>query len=135
MSKLAADVGAINLAQGFPGFDCDPQLLLLVETYLRDQRNQYAPMAGVPALREAIARKTLDCYQVSYDPDAEITITSGASEAIFNAVTAVVRPGDEVRALPCRTPDIMCQGARERPGCFVRYLCQPCRRRSIVQHQ
>ena len=96
MSKLAADVGAINLAQGFPGFDCDPQLLLLVETYLRDQRNQYAPMAGVPALREAIARKTLDCYQVSYDPDAEITITSGASEAIFNAVTAVVRPGDEV---------------------------------------
>jgi methionine aminotransferase len=96
MSKLASDVGAINLAQGFPGFDCDPQLLSLVEKHLRSQLNQYAPMAGVPALREAIARKTLDCYQVSYDPDSEITITSGASEAIFNAVTAVVRPGDEV---------------------------------------
>ncbi|QDK82813.1 aminotransferase class I/II-fold pyridoxal phosphate-dependent enzyme [Spirosoma sp. KCTC 42546] len=96
MSKLATETGAINLSQGFPGFDCSPKLVSLVEQYLRKGFNQYAPMTGVPALREALARKTTDQYGVSYDPETEITITSGATEAIFAAVTAVVRPGDEV---------------------------------------
>ncbi|MBC8156082.1 MAG: methionine aminotransferase [Bacteroidetes bacterium] len=96
MSRLAAETGAINLAQGFPGFDCDPALIALVEQYLRRGVNQYAPMAGVPALRERLAQKTEADYGVRYDPETEITITSGASEAIFDAVAAVVRPGDEV---------------------------------------
>ncbi|MVM35917.1 aminotransferase class I/II-fold pyridoxal phosphate-dependent enzyme [Spirosoma sp. HMF4905] len=96
MSKLAAETGAINLSQGFPGFDCSPELVSLVEKYLRNGFNQYAPMTGVPALREALAQKTADQYGVNYDPETEITVTSGATEAIFAAVTAVVRPGDEV---------------------------------------
>ncbi|GAB3994446.1 pyridoxal phosphate-dependent aminotransferase [Spirosoma daeguense] len=96
MSKLAADVGAINLSQGFPGFDCSPELVSLVEHYLRRGFNQYAPMTGVQPLREAIAQKTYDLYNVAYNPDTEITVTSGATEAIFAAITAVVRPGDEV---------------------------------------
>jgi methionine aminotransferase len=93
MSKLATETGAINLSQGFPGFDCSPELVSLVERYLRNGFNQYAPMTGVPALREALAQKTTDQYGVSYDPETEITITSGATEAIFAAITAVVRPG------------------------------------------
>ncbi|GAB3507632.1 pyridoxal phosphate-dependent aminotransferase [Spirosoma knui] len=96
MSKLATEVGAINLSQGFPGFDCSPELVSLVERYLRKGFNQYAPMAGVPALREALAQKTADLYNVNYDPETEITVTSGATEAIFAAIAAVVRPGDEV---------------------------------------
>ncbi len=99
MSKLAADTGAINLSQGFPGFDCSPKLTSLVDQYMRKGFNQYAPMAGVPALREALAQKTLAHYNVNYDPETEVTVTSGATEAIFAAVTAVVRPGDEVIVL------------------------------------
>ena len=96
MSKLATETGAINLSQGFPGFDCSPELVARVEHYLRKGFNQYAPMTGVPALREALAQKTVDQYNVAYDPDTEITVTSGATEAIFAAVTAVVRLNDEV---------------------------------------
>jgi len=96
MSKLATETGAINLSQGFPGFDCSPELVSLVEQYLRKGFNQYAPMTGVPALREALAQKALDQYNVSYDPETDVTITSGATEALFAAITAVVRPGDEV---------------------------------------
>lgn len=96
MSKLAAEHNAINLSQGFPGFDCSPELVSLVERYLRKGFNQYAPMTGVPALREILAQKTADLYGVTYDPETEITVTSGATEALFAAITAVVRPGDEV---------------------------------------
>ncbi len=96
MSKLATDTGAMNLSQGFPGFDCSPELLALVEKYLRTGFNQYAPMAGVPPLRQALARKTQAVYNVVYDPDTEVTVTSGATEAVFAAVTAIIRPGDEV---------------------------------------
>lgn len=96
MSKLAAEHNAINLSQGFPGFDCSPELVSLVERYLRNGFNQYAPMTGVPALREILAQKTADLYGVTYDPETEITVTSGATEALFAAITAVVRPGDEV---------------------------------------
>ena len=102
MSKLAADVGAINLSQGFPDFDCDPALVDAVARHMRAGLNQYAPMQGVPALRQAIAAKYAHYYGASYDPDTEVTVTSGGTEAIFDAVASVVHPGDEVIVLePC----------------------------------
>jgi methionine aminotransferase len=102
MSKLAADVGAINLSQGFPDFDCDPALVDAVVRHMRAGLNQYPPMQGVPALRQAIAARYADVYGTSYDPDTDVTVTSGATEAIFDAVAALVHPGDEVIVLePC----------------------------------
>src|SRR4051812_8072928 len=102
MSKLAADLGAINLSQGFPDFDCDPALVEAVARHMREGRNQYAPMQGVPALRQAIAAKFKDVYGVAYDPDTEVTVTSGGTEAIFNAVAMVIHPGDEAIVFePC----------------------------------
>jgi methionine aminotransferase len=102
MSRLAADCGAINLSQGFPDFDCDPALVDAVARHMRAGRNQYAPMQGVPALRAAIAAKFLDLYGTRYDPETEVTVTSGGTEAIFDAVVAVVHPGDEVIVFePC----------------------------------
>ena len=102
MSRLAADVGAINLSQGFPDFDCDPELVEAVARHMRAGRNQYAPMPGVLALREAIAAMYLASYGRAYDPETEVTITSGATEAIFGAVAACVHPGDEVIVFePC----------------------------------
>jgi methionine aminotransferase len=102
MSRLAAEHRAINLSQGFPDFDCDPALVDAVARHMREGRNQYAPMQGVPALRQAIAAKYEHFCGARYDQDAEITITSGATEAIFDVVAAVVRPGDEVVLVePC----------------------------------
>lgn len=99
MSKLSNDHQAINLSQGFPDFDVDPHLLDLVYTYMRSGHNQYAPMQGVPILRERIAEKVMRMYNASYDPGSEITVTSGATEALFAAITAVVHKGDEVIVL------------------------------------
>lgn len=96
MSKLATDEKALNLSQGFPSFDCSPHLTELVNHYMKKGFNQYAPMSGIPPLRESLAEKTERVYGVSYDPETEVTITSGATEAIFCAVTSVVHPGDEV---------------------------------------
>ena len=96
MSLLAEQHQAINLAQGFPEFDCSPELQQLVEKYLRQGKNQYAPMAGVMALREAIAQKVFEGCGTDYHPESEITITSGATEALYVAITTVVHPGDEV---------------------------------------
>jgi methionine aminotransferase len=102
MSKLAADRGAINLSQGFPDFDCDPELIDAVARHMRAGRNQYAPMQGVLPLREAIAAKYERFHGRRYDPDSEVTVTSGGTEALFDAIAAVVRPGDEVIVLePC----------------------------------
>ena len=102
MSKLAADVGAINLSQGFPDFDCDPALVEAVARHMREGRNQYAPMQGVPALRQAVAAKFASLYGAEYDPETEVTVTSGGTEAIFDAVAALVHPGDEVIVFePC----------------------------------
>jgi methionine transaminase len=102
MSALAAEVGAINLSQGFPDFDCDPSLVDAVARHMRAGWNQYPPMQGVPALRRAIADLYADACGAVYDPDTEVTVTSGATEAIFDAVTALVHPGDEVIVLePC----------------------------------
>ena len=116
MSKLAADLGAINLSQGFPDFDCDPALVDAVARHMRDGRNQYAPMQGVPALRQAIAAKYEQYHGRRYDPDLEVTVTSGGTEAIFDAVMCVAGPGDEVVVLEpcydCYVPAIELSGAR-----------------------
>jgi methionine aminotransferase len=96
MSRLADEHGAINLSQGFPDFDCAPELVETVARWMRDGHNQYAPMLGVFALREAVARKIELLYGRRYDPATEITVTSGATEGIFSTLTALVRPGDEV---------------------------------------
>lgn len=102
MSRLAAELGAINLSQGFPDFDCDPALIDAVARHMRSGKNQYAPMQGVLALREAIAAKYERFTGRRYDPETEITVTSGGTEALFDAIAAVVRPGDEVIVLePC----------------------------------
>jgi len=95
MSRMAAEHGAINLSQGYPDFDAPQALFDLVAKHMRAGANQYAPMAGVPALREAIAEKVQDLYGGSYDVESEITVTAGATQAIFSAVAALVRPGDE----------------------------------------
>jgi methionine aminotransferase len=96
MSQLAAEHGAVNLSQGFPDFAVSPALIDRVVHYMRKGCNQYAPMTGAASLRAAIAAKTADLYNAPYDPENEITVTSGATEAVFAAITAVVRPGDEV---------------------------------------
>jgi methionine aminotransferase len=96
MSALAAQHRAVNLGQGFPDFGCDPRLLDAVDGAMRDGHNQYPAMAGVPALRQAIAAKIATLYGASYDPDTEITVTAGATQAIFTAIMAVVRAGEEV---------------------------------------
>jgi methionine aminotransferase len=102
MTRLANEHGAINLSQGFPDFDCAPELIALVRDCLGRQQNQYAPMAGVPALRAALSRTMVRLYGASYDPDTEITVTAGATEALFAAITALVHPGDEVLLVePC----------------------------------
>ncbi len=102
MSALAAERGAVNLGQGFPDFDCDPQLLDHVNQAMKAGLNQYPPMAGVPLLREAIAAKVERLYGHRYDPVGEITITAGATQAIITAVLCCVHPGDEVIVLePC----------------------------------
>lgn len=96
MSKMAQDYDAINLSQGFPDFDCPERLKELVTKHLYDNKNQYPPMAGIPILRQEIAKKISSLYGFSADFDTEITVTSGATEAIFNAVQATVTAGDEV---------------------------------------
>src|SRR4029077_15736513 len=83
MSALATQHGAVNLGQGFPDFDCDPALLDAVNQAMRSGLNQYPPMAGVPALREAVAAKIATLYGQRYDPASEITITAGATQAIL----------------------------------------------------
>lgn len=96
MSQLALRYQAINLSQGFPDFDGSPRLIALVEQYLRGGYNQYAPMAGVGVLRERIGIKVADTLNVTYDPETEITVTAGATQALFTAMAALIRPGDEV---------------------------------------
>jgi len=102
MSALAAEVGAVNLGQGFPDFDCDPQLVQAVTTAMQQGHNQYPPMPGVPALRAAVAAKVAALHGRAYDPASDITITAGATQGILTAILAVVRAGDEVIVLePC----------------------------------
>ncbi len=102
MSALAAEHGAVNLGQGFPDFHCDPALIDAVDRAMRAGHNQYPPMAGVPALREAVAAKIEALHARRYDANTEITITAGATQAILTAILATVHAGDEVIVLdPC----------------------------------
>lgn len=96
MSALAAEKGAVNLGQGFPDFDCDPALIDAVTAAMKGGLNQYPPMAGVPALREAIAAKIAQLYGRTYDATTEITVTAGATQALLTAILCCVHPGDEV---------------------------------------
>jgi methionine aminotransferase len=98
MSRRARELGALNLGQGFPDYDIDPRLAELTGEAMRQGHNQYAPMEGVPELRERIARKLAASYGGDFDPQSQITITLGATEAIFCAVQAVVGPGEEAIA-------------------------------------
>ena len=102
MSTLAAEVGAVNLGQGFPDFNCDPALVDAVTHAMQAGHNQYPPMPGVPALRQAMAAKMQALYGLRCDAHTEITVTAGATQAILTAILAVVLPGDEVIVLePC----------------------------------
>lgn len=96
MSRLAAEHQAINLSQGFPDFDCTPELRALVTKHFNAGVNQYPPMAGIAPLREAVAEKIASLYGTAYDPEQEVTIVPGATYAIYTAVAALIRPGDEV---------------------------------------
>jgi methionine aminotransferase len=116
MTRLANEVGAINLSQGFPDFETSPELIDTVARYMREGHNQYAPMPGVLALREALAQKIEALYGRRYDPVTEITVTTGATEGIFAALTAFVHPGDEVLlfqpAYDSYTPSVTLSGGR-----------------------
>jgi len=102
MSALATEHRAVNLGQGFPDFACDPALVDYVTAAMQRGHNQYPPMTGVPALRQAVAAKIEALHARRYNPDNEITITAGATQAILTAILAIVHPGDEVIVLePC----------------------------------
>jgi len=114
MSALANECNAINLSQGFPDFDSPPDLIELVHDYMKKGMNQYAPMQGLLALRIQLAEKTKALYSVNYDPETEINITSGGTQAIYTAITSMVREGDEVIVLEpaydCYIPAIQLAG-------------------------
>ena len=116
MSQLAAEHQAVNLGQGFPDFPAPARIALSRPSSKRAGHNQYSPMSGIPALRQAIAAKTERCYGWRPDADAEVTVTSGASEAIFDAIHALVHAGDEVIVLDpcydCYEPAIDLAGAK-----------------------
>ena len=96
MSRLAQECGAINLSQGFPDFSAEPALFDAVHRAMLGGRNQYAPMGGLPELRSAISDKVAALYRRRYDPESEVTVTAGATQALFTAIAAFVGPGDEV---------------------------------------
>jgi methionine aminotransferase len=98
MSRRARELDALNLGQGFPDYDIDPRLTQLVAAAMQAGHNQYAPMEGLPALRARIAAKLLASYGLAIDPDTEITVTLGATEAIYSAVQALIGAGDEAIA-------------------------------------
>lgn len=127
MSALAREHGAINLSQGFPDFDCDPKLAELASSYIKKGFNQYAPMPGAQPLRERIAEMLQTCYGAIYHPEQEICVTAGATQAIYTAAAALLRPGDEVilfePAYDCYAPASELQGAKViycslQPGSF-----------------
>lgn len=114
MSALATEHKAINLSQGFPDFKVSPELISLISKNMKAGNNQYAPMPGIRPLRERIAEKMKNRYSVTYDPDTEITITAGGTQAIYTAISAVIREGDEVilfePAYDCYVPAIEMNG-------------------------
>lgn len=114
MSKMAVEHKAINLAQGFPDFNCSDELLELVHHYQKKGFNQYAPTTGVPKLRQAISEKIENLYNHHYDVEKEITVTAGATQALYTAISSVVRAGDEViiiePAYDSYVPDVTSNG-------------------------
>jgi methionine aminotransferase len=114
MSGLAVKNNAINLSQGFPDFETSEELVSLVNQYMKKGFNQYAPMQGILPLREQLAEKTESLYNIKYNPESEITITSGGTEAIYTAITAIIQEGDEViifePAYDCYVPAIELAG-------------------------
>ena len=128
MSALAAEHGAVNLGQGFPDFACDPALVDAVTHAMQTGHNQYPPMPGIPALRQAVAAQIEALHGRRYDAEREITVTAGATQAILTAILCCVHPGDEVIVLdPCYdsyVPNIELAGARAvrvplTPGSFA----------------
>ncbi|HVA98709.1 MAG TPA: methionine aminotransferase [Bacteroidia bacterium] len=116
MSKLATEHNAINLSQGFPDFSCSEELIALVHKYMQKGFNQYAPMPGIMPLREIISEKTKTLYGTEYNPETEITITAGATQAIYTAISAIIREDDEViifePAYDCYQPAIALNGGK-----------------------
>lgn len=116
MSALAQQYGALNLAQGFPDYETDPDLIELVNNYMHDGNNQYALMPGVLKLREEIARKIWNTYQIEVDVNDEITVTAGGTQAIFTAIATLVEKGDEViifePAYDCYAPTVTLFGGK-----------------------
>ena len=114
MSALANEYKAINLSQGFPNFEVSEELVSLMNHYMKKGMNQYAPMQGIISLRERIAEKVQDLYGAVYNPETEINITSGGTQAIYTAITAMIRDGDEVvifePAYDCYAPAIQLAG-------------------------
>src|SRR5215471_8917658 len=98
ISRRARELGALNLGQGFPDYPTDPRLTELVTEAMAEGHNQYAPMEGVPQLRQCIAQKLSASYGLAVDPESQITVTLGATEAIYSAIQAVIGPGDEAIA-------------------------------------
>jgi methionine aminotransferase len=119
MSKMAHEHQAINLAQGFPGFDSDPKLQQLVTKAMSDGYNQYAPMQGVYSLREQITQKLNTLYGSDYHPETEVTVTAGATQAIYTIVSAFIRTDDEViilkPAYDCYEPAVIVNGGKVIP--------------------
>lgn len=116
MSRLAKEHNAVNLSQGFPNFETDKELINLVTKGMKDGHNQYAPMQGIYSLREVIAQKLESLYGTFYHPETEITITAGATQAIFSIISAFVHPKDEVilikPAYDCYEPAIIANGGK-----------------------
>lgn len=119
MSAMALRYNAINLSQGFPNFDCDQGLKDLVIESVQAGRNQYAPMPGIQELREIIATKIGTIYHTNVDPDLNITITAGATQAIYTAIAAVIRKGDNAiifdPAYDCYAPSVLSFGGTVTP--------------------
>ena len=114
MSGLAKEYNAINLSQGFPDFGCDSKLLDFAQKHMGAGFNQYAPMPGVQPLREVISELLQNCYGAIYHPETEITITAGATQAIYTTIAAFINKGDEVivfePAYDCYIPAIEVHG-------------------------
>jgi methionine aminotransferase len=124
MTELAMEYNAVNLAQGFPGFSADKELMDLVNKHMLAGRNQYAPMLGVPVLRDRLCQKIEEMYGYAYDPESEICVTAGATQAIYTAVSAIVNKGDEViiidPSFDCYDPVVRLNG-----GTVIRSALKP----------
>jgi methionine transaminase len=116
MSKMAEEYNAINLSQGFPDFEVSAELIELINKYMQSGKNQYAPMPGIMPLREIIAEKTYRLYSLKYNPETEITVTAGGTQAIYTAITSIIREDDEVivfePSYDCYLPAIELNGGR-----------------------